>query len=938
MTTLRQLSLGAGELTPSLYFRTDTVKYQTGVRTMRNMFVMRHGGAASRPGTEFVAEVSDSTKTVRLIPFNFGLDQTYILEFGNLYMRVIKDGVNVFNTAKNITGITNANPAVVTSNAHGYENGYEVYISGVVGAMANYVNNRSFKVVNKTANTYELDYMDGTNVNSTAFGSYTSGGTSERPYEITTTYLEASLSTLNFVQSADVITIVHPDYPPREVSRIADNNWTISDITFNPEISQPENVTANTSAGTGTTYNFKVTAVDEETGEESLSGLGPAKNITAATKADPCVITSVGHGLSDNDEIFITQVSGMSELNNRVFVINVLTADTFELNDEDSTGYTTYVSGGIARKTFVTEDSAVMTPTNYIDIGWSPVVGARVYHIYQELNGVFGYIGSAEGVAFRAIGATPDISDTPPTFRNPFFAAGNYPSTVSYFQQRLGFGNSDNYPETSWFSRSGNFHNFTVSVPTQDDDAVTYTIVGRQVNQIRHMVDIGQLLTLTSGGEHIIQGDTSGVLKPAEVNPKQLSYNGSSTLAPIIIGNSALYIQARGSYVRDLQLDDVKGSDGVDLTIFSSHLFDGYTISDWAFQQIPHSIVWLVRNDGTVIALTYVREQELIGWHRHDFDGTVENVCVIPEGNEDVVYFVIKRTINGSTKRYIERMSQRRIDDIVDYIGMDCSLGYDGRNTGVRTMTLSGSGWTYTDTLTLTASSGFFTSDDVGNSIFMYDTDGSVIRCNIIAFTSTTVVSVKPNETVPVGLRATATTDWSRAVDQLSGLWHLEGKTVSVFADGFVVASPNNSSYTTITVTNGVISLDRPYAVIHVGLPITCDIETLDIDSNAGETIVDKYKLVQKVTMQVEKTRGLFAGPKPPSDDTVDPLEDLYELKVRNEEAYNDPVALATKAVSINIKSEWNSNGRVFIRQVDPLPFTLLGIAPAGMFPFKGGQ
>ena len=938
MTTTRQFSFAAGELAPSLYARTDTVKYQTGLRKMSNMFVMRHGGGASRPGTEFVSEVAYSEKQVRLIPFVFSSDQTYVLEFGHLYMRVHKDGFPIYEAAKNITGITNANPAVVTSAGHGYSTGDEIYITGVVGAMANYVNNRSFKVTVIGANTFSLQYMDGvTNVNSTGFGSYTSGGTCRRIYEIASPYEETDIADINYVQSADVVTLVHGDFAPRELSRFADDNWTITEISFNPTIEHPLNLGGTAATAGAITYRYKVTAVDEETGEESLPGTQSLNNITGVTQASPAVVTtSAAHGYTTGDEVYIEDIVGMTELNDRVFTITVTGATTFSLDSESSTSYTAYSSGGTVGRTFAPIASAAISTTNYIDLSWVEVAGARLYHVYQELNGVYGYIGSAEGGAFRALGAVPDISDTPPNQRNPFFGTSNYPKTVTYFQQRLGFANSDNYPETSWFSKSGNYHNFTTSAPLQDDDAVTYTIVGRQVNQIRHMIDIGQLLTLTSGGEHIIQGDTAGVLKPAEVNPKQLSYNGANTLPPIVVGSSALYVQARGSRVRYFQLDDIKGSEGDDLTIFSAHLFEDFTIVDWAFQQIPHSIVWVVRSDGTLLGLTYVKEHELVGWHQHDLGGLVENVCVVPEGNEDAVYFVVKRTIGGQTKRYIERLTQRRFTDIIDYVGMDCSLSYDGRNTGATTMTLSGSGWTYTDTLTLTASASTFKSSDVGNAVFVYDASGTEYRCNIIAYTSATVVSVKPTTTIPVSLRATATTSWSLAVDQLAGLWHIEGETVSVFADRYVVGSPNNASYETITVTNGVITLDKPYAVIHVGLPYLCDIQTLDIDTANGAPIVDKQKLVQKVTMYVEKTRGIWAGADEPTDDAVDPLEGLTELKIRSEENYDEPVDLATGPVDVIIRSEWNSNGRVFIRQVDPIPMSILAVAPAGIIPLGG--
>jgi hypothetical protein len=137
------------------------------------------------------------------------------------------------------------------------------------------------------------------------------------------------------------------------------------------------------------------------------------------------------------------------------------------------------------------------------------------------------------------------------------------------------------------------------------------------------------------------------------------------------------------------------------------------------------------------------------------------------------------------------------------------------------------------------------------------------------------------------------------------------------------------------TVTDGRITLDRPYSVIHVGLPVTADIETLDIDSTSAQSVADKKKDISHVSMHVESSRGIWIGAQPPPDDDTDPLEGLYELKIRNDEVYDDPISLKTEVVDVIIRGEWNSNGRVFIRQVDPVPLTVLSVIPAGLVPFK---
>lgn len=940
MTTFGQFSFAAGEIAPSLYGRRDTVKYATGLRTCRNFFVMRHGGVSTRPGTSYVGEVSDSSATVRLIPFVFNTEQTYILEFGNQYMRVIRNGAQVTETAQNISAATKADPCVVTVTSHGYSNGDEVYITGVEGMTE--LNGRNFKIANVTTHTFELQEMDGTDLDSTGYTTYISGGTAAKIYEITTPYFTADLAGIKFVQSADVVTLTHPSYAQRKLSRTSHTSWSLSTYTFVPDINKPDGGSATAGATSSpSAHRYRVTSIADETLEESLPGYEAAGTITAITKANPAQVTIASHGYSTGDEVYIESVGGMVEITDGLYIITKVDSDNFTLDGIDSTAYTTFTSGGTAERTHIEVSSDPPTSSAPNTVTWTSVSGAKEYNVYREENGIYGYIGIAGSNTFSDVGTDPDVADTPPSERNPFDATDNYPATCMYIQQRLVFANTNNNTQKVWMSRTGQFNNFTVSTPLLADDAVTFTMVGRQVNEIRHLLDLGGLIVMTSGGEWAVLGNEAGIITPTDINMKQYSYNGVSDLIPIIIGGNAIYVQDGGSIVRDLLFDSqTNQSVSSDLTIFSAHLTDGYSIVDWAYQKLPHSIIWAVRSDGTLLGITYVKEQELIAWHRHDFDGIVENVESVQEGTEYAVYLVIKRTINGKTVRYIERMTQRRlatgVDDIVDFKGMDCCLSYDGRNTNTsHTMTLSGgTNWTYEETLTLTSSTAYFSASEVGNQIHLTGSDGSIIRFTINGYTSTTVVTGKSdNSTVPTTMRNIATSTWTRAVDSFSGLWHLENKMVSIFGDGFVVANPNNQSYTTVTVSNGTITMEKHYGVIHVGLPVTCDLETLDIDNWQGETLINKKKRINEVTMLIESSRGVWAGTEPPTSDAD--LSSLYELKIRSSENYNSPVSLKTGAVDITIGSQWSEGGRIFIRQTDPIPLTILSIAPSGLVPIR---
>ncbi len=584
-----------------------------------------------------------------------------------------------------------------------------------------------------------------------------------------------------------------------------------------------------------------------------------------------------------------------------------------------------------------------------VTVSWNAVTGATGYNIYAFAYDVplLIYFVAAASLTFLDTGYTRNVdAENPPETRSDLnTTTGTYPSRIGKFQQRTILSKLSPDTQIAYASKTGFYKNFTKKEPLLDDGSLTFKLNGKRLSGIRHIIDVGALVIFADTGEWIVKGNSNGAITPSSCTPEQYSYNGSSDVQPIVIGSEVMYVQTQGSIIRSLGFDiNGGGRDGyrdADMTAFADHLVEGKTILNWAYQKTPNSILWIVLDDGSLISMTYIRDQQILAFCRHETDGIFEDVACVPEGNEYAVYFSIKRTINGNVKHYIERMVDRNFTDIVDAIFLDSALSYDGRNTGAATMTLSGgTTWDYDETLTLTASAATFSAGDVGNEIWITGTDDVVYRCAITAYTNTTVVSVKPDKLVPStsGIRTTATTNWARAVDEVSGLSHLEAKEVGVFADGYVIANPNNAQYgTALTVASGAITLPECHSVIHVGLPYISDIETLDIDTAQGETIADKKRLVNKVTMHTHNTRGVWVGGKPPTDDDTDPLENLAELKLREDEDWATPTRLVTDVNEVIIDNSWNSNGRVFIRQIDPLPMTILSIAPTGLFPFRGG-
>jgi len=304
-----------GQLSDRMEGRTDFQKYFSGCKTLENFIVQPHGSVTRRPGTTFAAEVKTSSLKTRLIPFEFSTEQSYALEFGNQYIRFYKDNGAVLEANKTITGITQANPGVVTSAAHGFSNGDTVVISGVVGMTQ--VNGKRFKVASVATNTFALQDIDGVNVNTTTHTAYTSGGIANRVFELATTYLTADLFEIKYAQSADVMYLCHPDYSVKKLSRTGHTSWTITEVDFTDGPYLDDNTTATTftmsahTVGASRTLTASaITGINTNTGFQSTDigrlfrfrdGYGEITAITSTTVATATVIKDMGSSSDSTD-------------------------------------------------------------------------------------------------------------------------------------------------------------------------------------------------------------------------------------------------------------------------------------------------------------------------------------------------------------------------------------------------------------------------------------------------------------------------------------------------------------------------------------------------------------------------------------------------------------------------------------------------------------
>lgn len=911
MPTLGQFSFAKGELSPSIYGRVDTTAYGIGLRRARNAIIHASGGVSNRPGLAFVGYCKDHNYTARLLNFQFKTTDVYVLEFGDFYMRVIRNGGHVLETAKVISNVVYTDVVTVTSNSHGFVNNDEVLIDSLVGPTR--LNGRRFRVASVTTNTFILvDQVTGTGI-SPVLPPYASGGTAERVYEIVTPYAFEDLPELKYVQSADVMTLTHRSYPVQELSRTGHASWTIAEPSFEPSITFPLGQAVTVTSAGAVTDRYRVTAIADETAEESLPGLSTAtKTITAATKANPCVVTAVAHGYSNGDEIYISGILGMTQLNDRRFTIQNKTVDTFELQDENSTAYTTYSSAGITRTTFVRITNSAVTRNN--TIAWTAVTGASKYTIYREKSGIFGLIGESQTTAFTDDNIAPETSSGPPQARNPFFGVGNYPGVSSYFEQRRVFGGTTNKPDTSYFTQIGNQSNMSVSSPVQDDDAITATLASRQVNEIRGYVPGNDLLVLTSGSEWRVNSGPDTAFSPTSIRQKPQSTWGCAHRAPILIGNTVLYVDGSETIVRSLGYSlQIDGYTGTDMTILSSHLFRLKTIDDWCYARAPDPVTHIVRSDGQVCAFTFQQEQEVTAWTTWDTLGAFEACTVIPNGADDDTYFVVQRTINGNVVRYIERTHTRRFVDVRDCFFVDAGVSVDDPAT-ITNVTLTN------PVLVRAPGHGLINGDEVDiydiTWVPDFDSLDNETQPDQLNTHRYTISNSSADEFEIAAIDATGFNSYvtggtvRKTVGSVSGLDHLEGSAVSVLSDGNVISN--------LTVADGEITLPQNASRVHVGLKYICDIETLDLEAPQG-TVQGKKKKIPEATFRFERSRGFLTGPT---------FLKLKVVKQREFELMGNPTDLLTGDKRVTFTPDWNKEGRICIRQPYPLPMTLLAIIP----------
>lgn len=935
-----QTSFNSGEWAPSLNARVDMKQYHSGASLLRNWFVDYRGGATTSPGTKYIIQAYKSASAVRLIPFQASSTVSYMLEFGDLYIRFINNGAPVLEGAIAITGATKANPCVVTV-ANTWSIGDWVYITNVLGMTQ--LNGNYYRINARTGGTITLGDLNGVAIDSTAYGVYTSGGTASRIYTLTSVYTASELAQIKFAQNVSKLVLCHPNHAPYELILTSAANWTLQAITFGSTVVAPVGQAVATTLAAGTwNYAYVITTVDSNGQESAPSGfavLAAMQDLRTVAGTNTVTWTAVSGAASYNiykaeqrsnaavpagaQFGFVGNCTAVTFIDSNIgpdfAECPPVVRNPFSGTGVQSVGVTVngaYSNGQlIPTVSFVGGGGTGAAATAYASLASVAIVGLGSGYAVNDLiylqYGVILRVTSIQfisppggQVATVALVNAGSISSNYATPTNPtgqtsssgigtgatftitfqvvsvgitspgtgygpapavVFSSGaaaatavlgaassGNPTVPSFFQQRLVLAGPIANPQQFDMSQPGAYYNFNVTNPTLPGDAFEGTLVSGQLNTIQSLVSQPQgLITLSDRQAWLINGGSagSGVDATNTVANAQI-FSGANGLPPIVAVDDILFVQAKNSIVRDLVFNYGKQVyTGMDISVMSSHLFYGYTLLEWAWAEEPFKLVWAVRNDGVMLTLTFLKEQELIAWSHRDTSGSFKSVATITEavaiGSVDAVYTVVQRTINGNSVQYIERVVELYFPaGATDSWQVDAGLQYNG--------------------------------------------------VSALSFT---------------------------------GAQHLAGASVSGIATDNTGATSVIPSF--VMPTNGNFTLTAPalpatgYTRVTAGLPYTCQLKTLGIDTG-DPTIQGKMKKLPAVTVRVNQTLGLSIGT------TFSNLVNLDDLIIGNVGKDTNEVVtdLVTGDALQAMDPDWSVPGQYCIQQTLPYPASILGLIP----------
>lgn len=677
-----QPTFGGGEYAPSLYPRVDTERYRIGLKTCRNFLIHPHGGASNRPGTKYIASAKYADKLCILRPFIFSDSQAYTLEIGDHYIRFYTNQAQIQATV----------PDEWTSTTAYVVDDYVTYASAMYRCIQDNTN--------KQPDT-ETDYW-----------------TAQTAYEIYTPYAEADLRLLQLESSADVIFITHPDYQPMTLSRLGNATWELEAYapTDGPFMAEnilpiyllPEDVdgtiaiTANANLfdadHVGALWKLRH-YIEGQTDSQSFTGTGTGTGIKCFT-----TWRVISHGTWKGKFRIEKSSDGGSTWT---------TLRSFTSKDD----YNANTSG--TEDIDTNEEPFLVRVNMYAHTSGTCNVDLTTDSFYQDGIVQIESLISASEVTATVISELGIAALTYSWNEGSWSNYRGWPSVSRFYQDRLCFAGSPYEPMTIWMTQTGNYYSFLRHTTLLDTDGITTNLPSRQLNAINGLMALKKLVAFTSSSEWTIGSSGGSVLTPNTLEQSLEEYRGSNGTVPAVVGNEIIFVQANGKVIRNLLYDGFDGFVGTQLNVFSKHLFDRWNIIELAYQQDPDSIVWALRDDGVLLGMTYMREQEVVAWFWVD-TGTVagndkaeiESIATIPGDGYDELWMAVKR----GDKRFIELMSKRIVESdcvtggkqylIENSYFVDCGVTVGANPVYITSITVGAS-------LLITAPSHGFTNGDV---------------------------------------------------------------------------------------------------------------------------------------------------------------------------------------------------------------------------------
>ena len=767
-------------------------------------------------------------------------------------------------------------------------------------------------------------------------GGQVTSGSPAAAVEVTTTYTTAQLSELKFAQSADVMYVVHPSHPVRKIARTSHTAWTITDVDFQRGPFLDANTTTTTlTANNRTGSSITITA-------SAATGINGGDGFTAN---DVGRIVKLHHGYAE-----ITARASATSVTATALENDLYTA---ELEPTYAATTISFVEGDPSSTGLEHNDRIVDTAKSFIKQGFLDNMTITVsgtssnngdYLIVKVTEDTL-LVSPSDDVAAESAGSSftlvGKLAADDSWALGAFSPQTGYPSAIAFYEQRLVLAGTSDQPQTVFFSNSGDFENFTAG--TADGDALIYTLGSNEVNVIRYLSSSRALLVGTSGGEFAVRaGGTDEPISPTNIQIKQQSAFGSANIQPVQVGSTVLFLQRASRKLRELVYNFNSDSYvAPDLTILAEHITDG-GLTEFAYQQEPDSIVWAVRSDGVLLGMTYRREEEVVGWHRHVIGG-VSGACTITVTDYANIAVGTTLTLTKSDGTTVVFTSEAISGDApAETLGWRPNTSNDVTADNIFTAINAHADFTVANpaanvvTIKETARAGTgFLSVLSSDTTRLATTDQShalvesvttipgtnedevwlTVQRTINGSTKRTIEYIKNfdfgSDVADAFFVDSGLTYSGSSATSLSGLGHLEAESVAINANG--------ANHALKTVASGAVTLDHAVTKAHVGLNYASTLKTMRIEAGSTDgTAQGKIKRIDDVVLRLYRSVNARVGASTTSLDRIPFRSGADEMDVA--------IPLFTGDVEIEMPAGYDQDGYVIVQQDLPLAMTLLAI------------